>query len=192
MSFKDLLKTDFNRYTQTYRLRGQEFNEWKVFFESLFFKAGFQAVILYRISHWFYKEKLTYLAWFFARLNQFWTGVEIEFNAQIGPGLFIAHTGAIMIGRGTVIGENATIFQGVSFGVKSWDKDEITKFPKIGNNCYFFANSSVLGAITIGDECVIAAHALVLKDMSSGSLAKGVPAEIIPDKGREAIHSWAV
>jgi serine O-acetyltransferase len=190
MSLKELIKRDLSRFAQTFSLRGQQYSKRRVFWESVFFKAGFQAVLLYRISHWLFLKRRIYAAWFLTRLNLALTGAEIEFNAQIGPGMFIAHPVCVVIGRGTVIGSGVTIFQGVSFGVDSWYPDSITKFPRVGDNCFFFANSVILGNITIGNNCVIAAHAVVTRDMPDGSLATGAPADIYPDKGNKKINSW--
>ncbi|MBL7070849.1 MAG: serine O-acetyltransferase [Candidatus Omnitrophica bacterium] len=191
ISLKGLIRSDLERYSQTYKLRGQAYSKWRVAFESFVFKAGFQAVLLYRVSHWFYRIRFTGLAWLLARLNVTLTGAEIEFNAEIGPGMFISHPVGIVIGRGTRIGSGATLFQGVSFGVKSWHPDDIKKFPKVGNNCFFFAHAVILGDVTIGDNCVVAAQAVVTKDMPDGYLAKGVPAEIYSEKGQEVISSWS-
>lgn len=190
MGLIGLIKSDLHRFSQTYELRGQVFSKRRIFWESILFKGGFQAVLFYRISHWFFKIKLMYLAWFFSRLNLLFTHAEIEFNADIGPGMFIAHPAGIVIGRGTVIGSDVTIFQGVSFGVKSWHLDEIKKFPKVGNNCFFFANSVILGDISIGNNCIIAAHSVVNCDLPDGSMAMGIPAKIYPDRGENAIKSW--
>lgn len=186
----ELIKSDFSRFRQTFILRGQKYSRYRVFFESLFFKAGFQAVLLYRISHWLFLKQRIYMAWFLSRLNLGLTGAEIEFNAQIGPRLFIAHPVGIVIGRGTVIGSGTTVFQGVSFVVRSWHPDDIKKFPNVGDNCIFFANSIIIGDITIRNNCVIAAHTVVTTDMEEGSLAIGVPAKISPGKGKEMIDLW--
>ncbi len=190
VKLRELLQSDLARYAQTYRLRKQAVSAAKIFWESFLFKAGFQAVFLYRISHWFYRKGCTYCAWFFARVNVMLTGAEIEFNAQIGPGLLIAHPVGIVIGRGTVIGEGATLFQGVSLGVKSWAPHEITRFPMVGDHCTFFAQAGIFGGVRVGDCCVVAAHAVVIKDLPDGSLARGVPAQIFPEEGRRAVTAW--
>jgi serine O-acetyltransferase len=186
-----LVKSDLSRFAQTFALRGERYSKRRVFLESLLFKAGFQAVLLYRIGHWFFLKGWVHIAWFVTRLNITLTGAEIEFNAHIGPGMFIAHPVGIVIGRGTTIGSGVTLFQGVSFGVSSWHSDEITKFPKVGDHCVFFANSAIIGDITIGNNCIVAAHTVVTCDMPDGSLSMGVPAKIYPDKGREKISSWS-
>jgi serine O-acetyltransferase len=154
------------------------------------FKAGFQAVLLYRVSHWLYQRGWIYPPWFLSHLSIAITGAEIEFNARIGPGMFVSHPVGIVVGRGTVIGSNVTLFQGVTFGVKSWHPDAITKFPRVGNKCYFFTGAAVLGDVTVGDDCIVGAHAVVTSDLPDGSLALGIPAKIYPDKGKEAILSW--
>lgn len=190
MTLRELINSDLARFTQTYVLRGQPFSRRRVFWESVIFKAGFQAVLLYRFSHRLFQRGWIYPPWFLSRLSLALTGAEIEFNAQIGPGLLISHPVGIVVGRGTVIGSEATLFQGVTFGVKSWHPDSIRTFPRVGDKCYFFAGSAVLGDVTIGDNCVVGAHAVLTDDLPDGAMALGVPAKIYADKGREAIASW--
>jgi serine O-acetyltransferase len=192
MTLRELIASDLARFTQTYVLRGQPFSRRRIFWESVIFKAGFQAVLLYRVSHWLYQRGWIYLPWFLSRLSIAITGAEIEFNARIGPGMFVSHPVGIVVGRGTVIGSDVTLFQGVTFGVKSWHPDAITKFPRVGNKCYFFTGAAVLGEVTVGDNCIVGAHAVVTSDLPDGSLALGIPAQVYPGKGKEAILSWNV
>lgn len=192
MTLRELIARDLARFTQTFVLRGQPFSKRRVFWESLIFKAGFQAVLLYRVSHRLYQRGWIYSAWFLSRFSVAVTGADIEFNAEIGPGMFIAHSVGIVVGRGTVIGSEVTLFQGATFGVKGWHPDSIRKFPRVGNRCYFFSGAAVLGDVTIGDECIVGAHAVLTTDLPDGAMALGVPAKIYPGKGREAILSWNV
>jgi serine O-acetyltransferase len=192
MSLLFLIKCDLARYLDTYKLRRQPFTKYKIIFESFIFKAGFQAVFIYRISHWFYKCGFSYVAWFLSRFNVFFTGAEIEYNAVIGPGLFIAHPVGIVIGRGAVLGSRVTIFQGVTIGIKDWHPNHISKYPVAGSNCFFFANSSVFGGITIGNNCVLAGHAAVIQNMEDGSLAMGVPAKIICGRADQMLREWGI
>ncbi len=189
-SLYQLIQSDLDRYTQTFRLRGAPFSKWRVAFESFLFKPGFQAVFLYRLSHWCFRRGFIYLAWGLSRFNHWFTGAEIEFNAQVGPGFFIAHSGGIVVGRGTILGAHVTLFQGVSFGVKDWHPSQIKSFPKVGDHCVFFSHSAAYGGITLGDYCVVAGHSVVVKDMPEGSLAKGIPATFLPECGRKKIESW--
>jgi serine O-acetyltransferase len=190
MGLFDLIRSDLGRFRQTFSLRNAPYSHNRVVWESIFFKSGFRAVLLYRLSHWFYIKGHTYIAWWLTRQNVRSTGVEIEFNAIIGPGLLITHPVGIVIGRGTVIGPNATLFQGVSFGVKSWHPNSIRKFPRVGSNCFFFANAAVIGDIAIGDYCVIGTNTVVDQNMPNGAMAVGSPAVILRDKGREHILVW--
>ena len=190
MTLRALVRSDLARFEETLALRGQRFSRTRIAFESFVFKAGFQAVLLYRLSHWLHQHRRTYLAWSVARLNIALTGAEIEFNAVIGPGLFISHPVGIVIGRGTRIGRGATIFQGVTCGVRSWHPDEITKFPDVGDHCCLFAHAAVLGGVRVGSECVIAAHAVLTRDLPDGALARGIPAEVVPGEGARMRREW--
>ena len=187
---RELISSDLERYVETYRLRGQRVSRARIRFESLLFKPGFQAVLLYRISHWLFQHGRIYPAWVVARFGQFLTGAEIEFNAVIGPGLFIAHPAGIVVGRGTRLGAHATLFQNVTFGAKSWNPGAIHVFPSAGDNCFFCAGAIVLGGIRIGDDCVVAAGAILDRDLPDGALARGVPASIHRNKGGELLRSW--
>jgi serine O-acetyltransferase len=173
---RDLIRRDLARFAETFERRRDTFSPTRVALESFLFKAGFQAVVLYRISHALHRHGWTYLAWSVARLNTALTGADIEFNAEIGPGMFISHPVGIVIGRGTRIGAGVTIFQGVTCGVRSWRSNAITAFPTIGDGCCLFAHAAVLGGIRIGSNCVIGAHALVIADLPDGAVARTPPA----------------
>jgi len=188
----DLIRSDFSRFTETFRLRGQRYSSWKVFLESCLFKAGFQAVLLYRLSHWLYRKGFLYTAWLLTRFSVALTGAEIEFNATIGPGMFIAHAVGLVVGRGTRLGSRVTLFQGVTFGVKNWHPNEIRSFPTVGDNCFFFAHATVVGGISVGNQCVVGANTVLTRDLPPGALAVGAPAAIHPGKGEEAILSWGL
>lgn len=198
-----LVRSDLERYLETLRLRTgnrgedggrdvQTTRRRRVWIESVLFKAGFQAALLYRVSHRLFQRGWIHAAWAVGRLNQFLTGAEIEFNAEIGPGLFIAHPSGIVVGRHTRLGARTTLFQNVTFGARSWRPDEIGRMPIAGDDCVFFANAVVVGGIRIGSECVIAAGAVVERDVPTGALARGVPAEIVQRRGAEILGECKV
>jgi serine O-acetyltransferase len=171
-----MLCRDLERYRERHRQAGLDIPAWRVRFESVVFKAGFQAVLLYRFSHWLETARWNRLAWFVARVNLSLTGADIEFSARIGPGLLIAHPVGVVIGRGTVIGSEATVFQGVTCGIRHWTAGAASAYPWIGDRVVLFARCSVLGGIRVGHRAVIGAHALVVRDVPDDGIARGTAA----------------
>lgn len=172
------IKSDLARYRETWKSRGEKPGMFRVTVESLLFKAGFQAVLLFRISHFFHHLGLNYLAWAISRINLFLSGAEIEFNAEIGEGLMIAHPHGIVIGRGSRLGKNITMYQGITFGVKDLKPENIKKFPVAEDNVTLFAGAKVIGGVTVGKGSSVGANSVVVEDIPPGSTAVGVPAKI--------------
>ena len=173
-----LVRRDLARYREASRRAGPASSRVRVAVESLLFKAGFQAVLLHRLSHRVHRAGWTWLAWSIARFNLAVTGADIEFSARIGPGLLIAHPAGIVVGRGTVIGADATIYQGVTCGIRNAAPGRRPEYPRIGDRVVLYAGSTLIGGIRIGDRAVVGAHALVTCDMPDGSVAEGPRAEI--------------
>lgn len=192
LGFLGLVRSDLARYEETFQLRGQQAPFLRICLESFLLKPGFQAVFLHRVAHAVHCLGFPRMAWAVARLNQFLTAAEIEFNVKAGPGLFIAHPGGIVVGRGTVLGARVTLFQGVSFGAADWHPARISSFPKVGDNAFIFAGGKVLGGIRLGSNVVVGAGAVVTKDVPSGATAMGVPAHIHPGRGATLIASWGL
>lgn len=189
---KSLISSDLARYHQTFRLRADQGTPRRIALESFLFKPGFQAVFLFRLSHFFFTKGWIYLAWMTSRFNQFFTSAEMEFNARVGPGLFISHPGALILGRGAVLGRQVTLFQGTTIGALDWHPERIGKFPRIGDNVFIFAGAKVLGDITLGNNVVVGANAVVVKPVPEGALALGNPASIKIGRGAEMIRSWGL
>lgn len=166
-----LILSDLNRYKDTYKFRKDSKEFWKICLESFIFKSGFQAVLLYRIAHFFYKNGCIFPAWFITRINQFLTSAEIEFNAEVGEGLLIAHPSGIVIGRGSVIGNNCILYQGVTLGTKTLSD---IKYPEIGDNVIIFSGAKVLGDIYVGNSCIIGTGTIVTKDVKDNRIVIGV------------------
>ena len=159
------LRRDLARYRGFRPTAAPQPRRWRLAVESLVFRAGFQAVLLYRLSHLLGEAGWIRWAWLVARLNLLLTGADIEVSARIGPGLLVPHPSGIVIGRGTRIGSGATIYQGVTCGIRGWDPGPASGYPRIGNDVVLCARASVLGGIRIGDRAVVGAHALVTRDL---------------------------
>lgn len=138
------------------------------------------AIISHRICHFLHKIKLKFLARLFSQINRFFTQIEIHPGATIGKNLFIDHGSGVVIGETTIIGDNCTIYQGVTLG--GTGKENGKRHPTIGNNVFIGSGAKVLGNITIGDNVKIGANCVVLKDIPSNSTAVGIPAKIIKHK----------
>ena len=181
--FFALVKSDIDRYFVTgFRKAQKTINKPKIVFETFVFKAGFHAALLYRLSHAFYRIKLSWIAWFIQRLNVTLTGAEIEYNVEVGRGFFIAHPVGIVLGRGSRIGNNFTLYQNVTFGARHLDSTRIFDFPQVGNSVTIFAGAVVVGKVVLGDESQVGANAVVLTDVPAKHVAVGVPAKNVVNK----------
>ncbi|MBP1889298.1 serine O-acetyltransferase [Clostridium moniliforme] len=135
------------------------------------------ALIAYRLAHKLYNHKLFFLARLISQLSRFFTGIEIHPGAKIGRGLFIDHGMGVVIGETAEVGDNVTIYHGVTLGGTGKDKGK--RHPTVGNNVIIGAGSKVLGPIYIGDNVKIGANSVVLKDINNNSTAVGIPAKVI-------------
>lgn len=138
---------------------------------------GFHAVLFHRLSHRLYKMKWYFLARLISQTTKFFTGIEIHPGATIGKGLFIDHGSGVVIGETAVIGDNCTIYQGVTLG--GTGKHTGKRHPTLGNNVMVGAGAKVLGPFKVGDNSKIAAGAVVLDEIPENSTAVGIPARVI-------------
>lgn len=144
---------------------------------------GYKAVRSHRKAHWCYHHGLKFLARFLSQRCVRRTGIEIHPAATIGRRLFIDHGTGVVIGETTVIGDDCTLYQGVTLG--GTGKDTGKRHPTLGNHVMVGAGAKVLGPITIGDNVRIAAGAVVLSEIPSDSTAVGVPARVVRRKGEK-------
>ena len=151
-------------------------------FEVFFLYPGFHAVFWHRLSHWLYKKKRFTLARWVSQSIRSATGIEIHPGAKIGKGLFIDHGMGVIIGETTEIGDNCTIYQGVTLG--GTGKDVGKRHPTIGNNVLIGAGAKVLGPFKVGDNSKIAANAVVLSEVPDNCTCVGVPARIVKVNNR--------
>ncbi len=147
------------------------------FFEVFFLYSGVKAISYYRVAHWFYTKKLYFIARYLSQRARRITGIEIHPAAIIGDGVFIDHGMGVVIGETTIIGDNCTIYQGVTLGGTGKDKGK--RHPTIGNNVVIGSGAKVLGPFTVGDNSKIAANAVVLSEVPANCTVVGVPGRVV-------------
>ena len=138
---------------------------------------GFHVLIFHKIAHFLYEYKLYFLARLVSQFARFITGIEIHPGAKIGKRLFIDHGMGIVIGETATIGNDCTIYHGVTLG--GTGKEKKKRHPDIGDNVMIGCGAKVLGPIKIGDNVKIGANAVVLKDIEKNTTVVGVPAKVI-------------
>ena len=136
-------------------------------FEVVFAYSGFHAILMHRINHFLWKIKIPVIPRLLSHIARFLTGIEIHPGAKIGAGFFIDHGMGVVIGETAEIGENVTLYQGVTFGGTGKEKGK--RHPTLGNNVVIGAGAKILGAITIGDNVTIGANSVVLKSIPANS-----------------------
>lgn len=146
------------------------------FLEVFFCYSGYHALVMHRVSHWFWKHNLRFIARFNAMIARFITGVEIHPAAKIGRRFFIDHGMGVVIGETAEIGDDVTIYHGVTLGGVSLKKEK--RHPTIGNNVIIGAGAKVLGPFKVGDRVRIGANSVVLHEVPEDATVVGVPGRI--------------
>ncbi len=146
-------------------------------FEVLTTYPGIHAVLMYRLSHRLWNLGLLWLARVISNIARLLTGIEIHPGAHIGRRLFIDHGMGVVIGETAEIGDDCTLYHGVTLGGTSWEKGK--RHPTLGCNVVIGAGAKVLGPITIGADARIGSNAVVLKDVPIGATVVGVPGRVV-------------
>lgn len=138
---------------------------------------GVHAILLHRLAHWLWGLQLRWLGRLVSHLARFFTGIEIHPGATIGRRFFIDHGMGVVIGETAIVGDDVTLYHGVTLGGTSWTKGR--RHPTIENGVVIGAGAKVLGPITIGAGAKVGSNAVVVKDVPAGKTAVGNPARII-------------
>lgn len=146
-------------------------------FEIFFMYPGFKAIMRHRTAHYLYKKGHKFIATMIAGKTRKKYGIEIHPAAQIGNGVFIDHGMGVVVGETAIIGDNCTIYQGVTLGGTGKEKGK--RHPTLGDNVLVGCGAKVLGNVTIGDNTKIAANAVVLTDVPADCTCVGIPARIV-------------
>ncbi len=143
--------------------------------------SGLHAIWSHRVAHWFYKRKFYFIARVISQINRFFTGIEIHPGAKIGRRFFIDHGMGVVIGETCEIGDNVTIFQGVTLGGTGKEKGK--RHPTIKDNVLVATGAKVLGSIVVGENSKIGAGSVVLKDVPPNSTVVGIPGRVVVQNG---------
>ncbi len=159
----------------------------------VFLYPSFHAIIRYRIAHKLYEKKHYFLARWYSQRTVRKTGIEIHPGATIGKGLFIDHGHGVVIGETAIVGDNVTLYQGVTLG--GTGKESGKRHPTIGNNVMISAGAKILGSFTVGENSKIGAGSVVLSEIPPNSTVVGVPGRVvkrdnikIPREDMDQIH----
>ena len=148
------------------------------FWEVLTCYPGIHALILHRLAHWLWRHRLRWLARFTAHVSRFMTGIEIHPGATIGRRFFIDHGMGVVIGETAEVGDDCTIYQGVTLGGTSLYRGT-KRHPTLGRGVVIGAGAKVLGGFEVGDGAKVGSNAVVVKPVPAGATAVGNPARII-------------
>ena len=146
-------------------------------FEIIFCYPGFHAVYFYRVSHWLWNKGLKFLARLTSHFGRFFTGIEIHPGATIGRGFFIDHGMGVVIGETAEIGDNCTLYHGVTLGGTSWAKEK--RHPTLGDNVVVGSGAKILGPFKVGDDSKIGSNSVVVKEVPSTATVVGIPGKIV-------------
>jgi serine O-acetyltransferase len=150
----------------------------------VFLYPSLYAILFHKLAHWLYKKDIYFLARLISQISRGLTGIEIHPGAVIGTGLFIDHGMGVVIGETAEIGDNVTIYQGVTLG--GTGKDTGKRHPTIGDNVMIGTGAKVLGPFKVGDNAKIAAGAVVLNAIPPNCTVVGVPGRIVERAKQEA------
>ena len=177
----------FNRLREDIRVVMERDPAAKSAWEVVLCYPGFHAILMYRLAHRFYKWGWFVTARFISHVSRFLTGIEIHPGAKIGKGLFIDHGSGVVIGETTEIGNNVTIYQGVTLGGTGKEKGK--RHPTIGDNVVVSVGAKVLGSFPVGANSKIGAGSVVLKAIPPDSTVVGVPGKVVARNGQKIDRS---
>ena len=150
---------------------------------------GLHALYVHKVASWFWRHGLRWFGRFTSHVGRMLTGIEIHPGAQIGRRVFIDHGMGVVIGETAEVGDDVTLYHGVTLGGTSWGKGK--RHPTLGKGVVIGAGAKVLGPITIGDGAKIGANAVVVKDVRANAVVVGVPGRIVEDVSPEQAARFA-
>lgn len=172
----------FNRLREDIEVIFEQDPAARSYFEVILTYSGLHAIWWHRMAHGLFNRRFYFLARAISQISRFFTGIEIHPGAKIGRRLFIDHGMGVVIGETCEIGDNVTIFQGVTLGGTGKEKGK--RHPTIKDNALIATGAKVLGSITIGENSKIGAGSVVLKEVPPNSTVVGVPGRVVIQNGQ--------
>jgi serine O-acetyltransferase len=157
------------------------------YLEVLLCYPGLHALWFHRINHWIWTHNVRLLARWLSQWARLFTGIEIHPGAEVGHRLFIDHGMGVVIGETCVVGDDVTLYQGVTLGGTGKEKGK--RHPTLGNGVVVGTGAKVLGNITVGDNCRVGAGSVVLRSIPDNSTIVGVPGHIVLRNGKRVVIS---
>jgi serine O-acetyltransferase len=151
-------------------------NRWEVI--SLY--PGFHAVLLHHLAHWFWTHHFKWMGRFLSQFSRFLTGIEIHPGATLGRRVFIDHGMGVVVGETAEIGDDCTLYQGVTLGGTSWNKGK--RHPTLGPKVIVGAGAKVIGPIYVGEGSKIGSNAVVVREVPPGATVIGIPGRVVEDE----------
>lgn len=145
---------------------------------------GVHALLIHRLAHWLWRARFRWLGRVLSQIGRFLTGIEIHPGATIGRRFFIDHGMGVVIGETAEIGDDCTLYHGVTLGGTTWNKGK--RHPTLERGVVIGAGAKVLGPIVIGEGAKIGSNAVVVKDVPPGATAMGIPARILQSEGEKS------
>lgn len=155
------------------------------YLEVLICYPGLHAVWAHHLSHWLWLHNMRFLARYISQVARLLTGIEIHPGAEIGRRLFIDHGMGTVIGETAIVGNDVTLYQGVTLGGTGKEKGK--RHPTVGNNISIGSGAKLLGNITVGDNCRVGAGSVVLRSVPANSTIVGVPGHIVLRDGKRVV-----
>ncbi len=151
--------------------------------EVIFCYPGFHAILIYRLANWFWRKKFYFIGRLLSHIGRFLTGIEIHPGATIGKKFFIDHGMGVVIGETAEIGDDVTLYHGVTLGGVSLNKGK--RHPTLGNNVIVGSGAKILGPFKVGDNSKIGSNSVVVKEVPENSTVVGIPGRIVTDAKRK-------
>jgi serine O-acetyltransferase len=139
---------------------------------------GFRALVVHRGTHWLWQRKRVRAARVLSEVGRWLTGADIHPGARLGRRVFLDHAQGVVIGETCVVGDDVTIYQGVTLGGTSLERG-VVRHPRVGPHSVIGAGAKVLGPITLGEGCRVGANAVVVADVPPGCVVVGVPGRVV-------------